>query len=105
MQKSLSSEKFPVKTEATRRPEVLVYRKTTVRLMDGARRPIFLADFLRMKFAARTSCRSQLVRAEEFVFSRRLEKIERLAPSRESTLFLSHILAAGHTTVRQQGKK
>eukprot|EP01043_Picozoa_sp_COSAG02_P021591 COSAG02_NODE_1100_length_14582_cov_130.690672_11_plen_104_part_00 len=62
-----------------------------LRLTDGASRSIFLADFLRMKFAAPTSCRSQLVGAEEFVFSRRLEKIERLAPSRESTLFLTHI--------------
>ena len=76
-----------------------------LRLLDGASRSIFLADFLRMKFAAPTSCRSQLVGAEEFVFSRRLEEIERLAPSRESTLFLSHILGPPHTAVWQQGEK
>ena len=61
------------------------------RLLDGAPRPIFLADFLRTKFAARTSCRSQLVRAEEFVFSGRLRENQGLAPSRESTLFFSQI--------------
>ena len=83
----------------------VLYVSYDLRLMDGASRSIFLADFLRMKFAARTSCRSQLVRAEEFVFSRRLEKFERLAPSRESTLFLSHILGTHHTAVWQQSKK
>jgi hypothetical protein len=46
--------------------------------------------------------RSQLVGAANFVFSRRLEKLGRLAPSRESTLFLSHILGS---PVQQYGRK
>ena len=67
---------------------VLLYVSHKLRLLDGARRPIFLMNVLHMKIAARTSCRSQLVRAAIFVFSRRIEKSGRLAPSRESTLFL-----------------
>ena len=59
----------------------VLYVSDNLRLTDGASRSFFSADFLRMKFAAPTSCRSQLVGAEEFVFNRRLEKNERLARS------------------------
>ena len=59
----------------------LLYVSHDLRLLDGARRSIVLANFLRMKFAARTSCRSQLVRAEEFEFNGRLEENRGLAPS------------------------
>ena len=72
----------------------VLYVSDDLKLTDGVGRSTFLADFLRMQFAAPTSCRSQLVGAEEFVFSRRLEENRGLAPSWERTLFFSHILVS-----------
>ena len=69
----------------------ILYVSYDLRLTNGACPRFFLESFQITNSSARTSCRSQLVRAEEFVFSKRLEKIERLAPSRESTLFFSQI--------------
>ena len=42
----------------------VLYVSDDLKLTDGVGRSTFLADFLRMQFAAPTSCRSQLVGAQ-----------------------------------------